>query len=282
MKRISLIIASLGVCFLSCGQTPRQSNANNMEQLQEIKQVNNQKTENKMKIEIWSDVMCPFCYIGKKKFETALAQFADKGHVEVEWKSFQLMPDLKPVPGKSLDDILVETKGMDRGQAKAMNARVTQIAKQVGLEYNLEKSIPANTFNAHRFTHFAKAHGKQGEAEEALFRAYFTDSRNIGDYAVLIELGKGIGLDTEALKTALENGSYADDVRKDIHEAQQIGVSGVPFFVFDRKQAVSGAQEPAAFLQVLESSFAEWRKNNPETKLNVIDGQVCTTDGQCD
>ncbi|WP_298648908.1 DsbA family oxidoreductase [uncultured Proteiniphilum sp.] len=234
-----------------------------------------------MKIEIWSDVICPFCYIGKRKFETALAQFADKEHIEVEWKSFQLMPDLNPIPGKSLDDILVETKGMSRGQAEAMNARVTQIAKKIGLVYNLEKSIPANTFNAHRFTHFAKTQGKQGEAEEALFKAYFTDSRDIGDYAVLIELGKEIGLDTEALKTALENGSYADAVRKDIDEAQQLGVNGVPFFVFDRKQAVSGAQEPATFLQVLEGSFAEWRKNNPETKLNVIDGQACSTDGQC-
>ncbi|WP_257669831.1 DsbA family oxidoreductase [Parapedobacter tibetensis] len=234
-----------------------------------------------MKIEVWSDVMCPFCYIGKRKFETALAQFPYKGNIQVEWKSFQLMPDLETSPGKNLNEFLAEHKGISMEQATSMNNHVIQLAKQIGLDYNLDRSIPANSFNAHRFTHFAKQYGKQNEAEELLFRSYFTDGENIDDHATLIQLGIEIGLDAAALKTALENGSYVDDVRKDIQEAQQIGVRGVPFFVFDRKYAVSGAQESQTFLETLEKAYTSWRKENPETSLDIIDGESCSPEGEC-
>lgn len=280
MKKLYLFVACMSFLMGSCGQeTQLDHNTSGPEK--EMIDVTNKKAGIKMKVEIWSDVMCPFCYIGKRKFEMALEQFSGKEHIEIEWKSFQLMPELKAIPGKSINDILSETKGMSPGQAAAMNEQVTQVAKKVGLEYHLDKSIPANTFNAHRFTHFAKANGKQIEAEEALFRAYFTEGKNIDDYPTLLRLGKEIGLDEAGLKAALEGGSYADEVKQDIYEAQQIGVRGVPFFVFDRKQAISGAQEPSTFLQVLETTFSEWRKNNPETKLNVIDGQSCTPEGEC-
>lgn len=242
----------------------------------------NQKTENKMKVEIWSDVMCPFCYIGKQKFETALNQFADKNNIEIEWKSFQLMPELEKGVVNDLEKILVEKRGIDPAQAKAMNVQVAQMGKQVGLEFNLDRTLAVNTFDAHRFLHFAKTHGKQDEAEDILFRSYFTEGKNIGDFTTLIQLGASIGLDATALKTALENNSYADEVRADINEAQQVGVRGVPFFVFNRKHAVSGAQDPQTFLQTLEKSFSEWRKDNPETTLKIIEGQVCTPDGKCD
>jgi len=234
-----------------------------------------------MKIEIWSDVMCPFCYIGKRKFETALARFPHKDKVQVEWKSFQLAPELKTTPGQNINDFLAEHKGISREQAASMNNQVSQLAEQVGLVYNLDKSIPANTFNAHQFTHFAKRYGKQNEAEEILFRSYFTDGKNIDDYQTLIQLGAEIGLDTEALKTALENGSFASNVMKDTYEAQQVGARGVPFFVFDRKSAISGAHESHTFLQTLENAYAEWQKLNPETSLEVIDGQSCTPESEC-
>lgn len=162
-----------------------------------------------------------------------------------------------------------------------MNDQVTQMAAQVGLVYDFDKSVIANSFNAHRFAHFAKAHHKQDEAEELLFKAYFTDGKNIDDYDILIQLGTEIGLDANALKSALESGQYANDVKADIAEAQQVGVRGVPFFVFDRKYAVSGAQDSAAFLQTLETSFAEWRKVNPATDLKVMEAAVCTPDGEC-
>ena len=127
-----------------------------------------------------------------------------------------------------------------------------------------EFSIVTNSFNAHRFTHFAKQYGKQNEAEEALFHAHFTGGKNIDDYAVLTQLGTAIGLDAATLKTALESGSYTVDVKADMEEAQEVGVRGVPFFVFNRKFAVSGAQDSSVFLQVLEKSFAEWE----QTKQN--------------
>lgn len=225
--------------------------------------------------------MCPFCYIGKRKFEAALDQFSHKENVQLVWKSFQLTPDLKTQPNKSIHQFLSEHKGMSIEQATAMNDHVTQMASQVGLIYNFDKSIVANSFNAHRFIHFAKQHGKQDEAEELLFRSYFTDGKNIDDYPTLIQLGAETGLDTVALKAALENGSYADDVKADIREAQQLGVTGVPFFVFDRKYAISGAQESRAFLEALTKSFDEWSKQNPEVQLEIIEGQSCKPGGEC-
>jgi predicted DsbA family dithiol-disulfide isomerase len=237
--------------------------------------------ENKMKIEIWSDVVCPFCYIGKRKFESALAQFPDKDKVQLVWKSFQLAPELKTQPEKNINQFLSEHKGVSVAQAKRMNDQVTQLARQVGLTYNFDRSIVANTFHAHRFSHFAKLHNKQNEAEEILFRSYFTDGKNIDDYQTIIELGKEIGLDDQALKEALENGSYADNVRTDIGEAMQVGVRSVPFFAFNRKYAVSGAQESTAFLGALQKSFDEWRTTNLESHLEVTDGLSCDTDGDC-
>jgi len=238
-------------------------------------------TKNKMQIEIWSDVMCPFCYIGKRKFEAALNQFPDKQNVELIWKSFQLAPDMKTDTSKNINQYLALHKGITLQEAKAMNDRVTQMAAKVGLVYNFDKAIVANSFNAHRFSHFAKQNGKQNEAEEQLFKAYFTDGKNTDDFLTLIQLGEEIGLDTVALKKALESNMYADEVKADIHEARKVGVRGVPFFVFDRKYAVSGAQETQVFLQTLEKSYNEWLKEHPLTTLDIIEGQTCMPGEEC-
>ncbi|MBG6234151.1 putative DsbA family dithiol-disulfide isomerase [Pedobacter sp. CAN_A7] len=211
----------------------------------------------KMQIEIWSDVMCPFCYIGKRKFESALAQFPENQNIQVIWKSYQLSPDMVTDPNKNINQYLAEHKGMSIDEAKGLNDQVTQMAADVGLEYNLDQSVVANSFDAHRFTHFAKQYDKQLEAEEKLFQAYFTDGKNIDDYATLIQLGTEIGLDATLLELALNNGSYADEVRSDIYEAQQVGVRGVPFFVIDRKYAISGAQDSKTFFQALEQAYNE-------------------------
>lgn len=235
----------------------------------------------KMKVEIWSDVICPFCYIGKAKFEAALADFANKRDIEIEWKSFQIMPDLPTQVGRSIDDVLVEKKRISLDEAKKLNGYATQMAKQIGLDYHFEKAIPANTLKAHQFQHFAKVNGKGNEAEELMFKAYFTDGKNIDDINTLTELGKTIGLDAEALRKALEDKSYLNAVKHDINEAKQIGVNGVPFFVFNRKYAVSGAQDPTSFLNVLQTSFGEWRTENPITNLEIIEGAVCKPDGTC-
>jgi predicted DsbA family dithiol-disulfide isomerase len=210
-----------------------------------------------MKIEIWSDVMCPFCYIGKRKFEAALEQFENKANVEVVWKSFQLNPDMKTDPAKNITEYLAEIKGWSIQQAKEMNAHVTNMAKEVGLHYDFDKAIVANSFDAHRLIQLAKKHGKGDEAEEQLFKAYFTEGKNTDDHSTLIEIGISIGLNEIEVKQVLASDQFADDVRKDIIEAQQIGVRGVPFFVVDRKYGVSGAQPTEVFLETLTKAWAE-------------------------
>jgi predicted DsbA family dithiol-disulfide isomerase len=210
-----------------------------------------------MKIEIWSDVMCPFCYIGKRKFEAALEQFENKANVEVVWKSFQLNPDMKTDPAKNITEYLAEIKGWSIQQAKEMNAHVTNMAKEVGLHYDFDKAIVANSFDAHRLIQLAKKHGKGDEAEEQLFKAYFTEGKNTDDHSTLIEIGIYIGLNEIEVKQVLASDQFADDVRKDIIEAQQIGVRGVPFFVVDRKYGVSGAQPTEVFLETLTKAWAE-------------------------
>ena len=236
-----------------------------------------------MKIEIWSDIMCPFCYIGKRKFEHALEQFEKNNPIIIEWKSFQLMPGLKTDPVRKSDEFLAEEKGVTIDHARAMNAHASQMAKDVGLVFDFDKAIPANTFNAHRLIHMAKAHGKQHEAEEVLFRSYFTDGQNLDDIETLTSIVEYILLNANDVRAALKSDKFADDVRNDIYEAQQIGVRGVPFFVFDRKYAVSGAQPSDVFIQVLDKSFSEWRKENPTINLEVTtDGSACAADGRCD
>jgi predicted DsbA family dithiol-disulfide isomerase len=216
--------------------------------------------ENKMKVEIWSDVMCPFCYIGKRKFESALNQFSEKENIEIEWKSFQLNPDLKTEPNKNINQSLADSKRWTLDYAKQMTAHVTGLASKAGLTYNFDKAVVANSFDAHRFSHLAKKYNKQNEAEEQLFKAYFTDGKNTADKNVLLELGKEIGLDETEIKKVLDSNEYADEVRHDIYEAQQVGVRGVPFFVINRKYAVSGAQESDVFLEVLNKSWSVFER----------------------
>ncbi|HMQ50359.1 MAG TPA: DsbA family oxidoreductase [Saprospiraceae bacterium] len=205
-----------------------------------------------MTVEIWSDVVCPFCYIGKRRFEQALKQLKAGERVEVIWRSYQLDPELESNPALNALQSLAERKGWSLEQASEAVQYVTEMAEEEGLEYRYDKTVVANTFDAHRFAHFAKQQGKQSEAEERLFAAYFTEGKNIADYEVLAEIAGAIGLDTVAVKEALASGAYAEEVKQDVSLARQFGVRGVPYFVFDRKYAVSGAQETAMFVQALE------------------------------
>ncbi len=214
-----------------------------------------------MKVEIWSDVMCPFCYIGKRKFENALEQFAHKDEVEVVWKSFQLNPDMKTEEGKNINQYLAEAKGWSIEKAKEMNDHVSGIAKDIGLTYHLDKAVVANSFDAHRFSHLAKKYGKQNDAEEKLFEAYFTDGKNTADHQTLVQLGSEIGMDATEISTVLSSDEFTDEVNQDIYEAQQVGVRGVPFFVLGEKYAISGAQESSTFLQALNKTWEEISSN---------------------
>jgi len=208
-----------------------------------------------MKVEIWSDVMCPFCYIGKRRFEMALEQFPHKDDVEIIWKSFQLNPNMETDPRKNINEYLAEHKGISLEQAKMMNDRVTDMAREVGLQYDFDKAIVANSFDAHRLSHFAKQFGKQNEMEERLFKAYFSEGKNTADHETLVQLAADAGLDAVKTRTMLSENDFSDDVEQDIYEAQQVGARGVPFFVFDNSYAVSGAQPAQLFLQVLNKVF---------------------------
>jgi predicted DsbA family dithiol-disulfide isomerase len=234
-----------------------------------------------MKVEIWSDVMCPFCYIGKRRFEDALQHFAHKDEIEVEWKSFQLNPNMKTDPSININQYLADVKGWNLDYAQQMNNHVTEMAAQVGLTYDFDKAVVANSFNAHRLSHLAKKHGLGEAAEEALFKAYFTEGKNIDDKAVLTELGTSIGLNAEDVEDTLDSNDFADAVRYDIAEAQQLGIQGVPFFVMNNKYGVSGAQAVPVFSETLEKSFGEWQQENSKPKLTIIEGESCTPDGDC-
>lgn len=235
-----------------------------------------------MKVEIWSDIMCPFCYIGKRNFEAALTEFSDRENIEIEWKSFQLDPTIPEVAAESHEEYLVKRKGMSREQVKGMLAHVTKMASEAGLEYNLDRSVMVNSQKAHQLIQFAKSKGLGNEAEERLFKAFFTEGKNIADIETLTQLGKEIGLDEKELPTAFTDEQYKYQMAQDIQEARNIGVQGVPFFVFDRKYGVSGAQPSQAFEETLKRSFTEWRKENPEIKLEMTQGQQCTVDGKCE
>jgi predicted DsbA family dithiol-disulfide isomerase len=233
-----------------------------------------------MKVEIWSDVMCPFCYIGKRRFEQALESFEQKSEVEIEWKSFQLNPDMVTDPNTKIDQYLARIKGWSLSHAREMNAHVTQMAAEVGLTYNFDKAIVANSFKAHRYSHLAKKRGLGVQAEEQLFKAYFTDGENIDDDDTLLEMGKRLGLDESEVRQTLASSDFADDVRFDISEAQQLGIRGVPFFVLNNKYGISGAQAAPVFEQTLQKAFTEWRQDNP-VLTEVIEGDTCGPDGNC-
>lgn len=206
-----------------------------------------------MKIEIWSDIMCPFCYIGKRHLETALKAFPDE-QVEIEWKSFQLDPGIVPQPDKNVYEYLAERKGMSVEDSKQMHAGVVARAAAVGLDYHFEKAVISNSFTAHRLIQLAKTKGFGDVMEETFFKAYFTDGRDLNDNATLMELSVVAGLNALDVKDVLENEElFAQAVNSDIGEAQQIGVRGVPFFVFDRKYAISGAQPVEHFEETIKT-----------------------------
>lgn len=205
-----------------------------------------------MQVEIWSDIMCPFCYIGKRKFEAALEKFPKKNEVEIIWKSYQLDPNIKEQPGKDIYSYLAEAKGQSLEWSKKMHENVVNMAKSVGLEYNFDKAVIANSFDAHRVIQFAKKHGLGDALEERLFKAYFTEGKNFADHETLAAIGEEVGLDRKEILSLLNSNDLADNVHSDIEEGMRLGLRGVPFFVFNRKIGVSGAQESAVFLQALE------------------------------
>ncbi|NUU05339.1 DsbA family oxidoreductase [Leifsonia sp. C5G2] len=213
-----------------------------------------------IKIDVWSDIACPWCYIGKRKFEAGSGLFSGAGEgraVEVEYHSFELSPDTPVDFDGSEVDFLAGHKGLPAGQVQQMLERVTGIASSVGLDYDFEHLKHTNTVKAHELLHFAKANGKQLELAERLFRAYFVEGRHVGRIEDLADLAAEVGLDRAEAVAALQSNQYLTDVRADQSTAIEYGINGVPFFVIEGKYGVSGAQDAQTFAQVLEQVWSE-------------------------
>ncbi|MBP1163929.1 putative DsbA family dithiol-disulfide isomerase [Chryseobacterium sp. PvR013] len=230
-----------------------------------------------MKIEIWSDVMCPFCYIGKNNFEQALSKLPFKDEVEVEWKSFQLDPTLDPKETQDTIQYFREKKGVAEAQATQMLGQVRQMGKGAGIDFNFGKTLITNTFSAHKLLHLAKKHNKANEMEEALFIAHFIDGKNVGDRDVLVGLAEHLGIDKDEAIQAVTTDQLDYEVNQDIQEARNNGVSGVPFFVLNGKYAVSGAQPVEVFENALQQTYKE--TVSPFKDLSGGSGASCDADG---
>ena len=235
-----------------------------------------------MKIEIWSDVVCPFCYIGKRKMEKALEKFPFKDQVEIEWKSFQLNPDQVTDPTLSTLKHLSQSKGWTMSQTRQITSNVVEMAKVESLTFDFDKAVVANTNRAHQLIHLAKEIGQQNQMKELLLQSYFTEGKNVDDLDTLVTLGQKVGLEKDRILEALNSNEFSSAVDEDIYESRMIGVRGVPFFVMDRKFGISGAQPDEVFDQTLEKAWTEFAKNNPILDLQGnTDGQACDTDGNC-
>lgn len=229
-----------------------------------------------MNVEIWSDIVCPWCYVGKRRFEAALEKFEHKADVDLRWRSFELDPgaprDHEGDPVRRLAD----KYGISVAQAKANNDRLTSLAAAEGLEYHLDQTRSGNSFDAHRLLHLAADNGLQDVLKERLMCGYFTESEPVGDHETLLRLAKDAGLDESEARDVLESDRYADDVRADEEQAAAYGISGVPFFVIDQRYGVSGAQPSEVLLEVLRKA---WADANPLTIVTGASGGDASCEG---
>lgn len=233
-----------------------------------------------MKIEIWSDVACPWCYIGKKRFEKALSQFRHADKIDVEWKSFLLNPSQTTDPTISLASYLANHKGMPEEQVQHMMQTTANTGKLEAINFNFDGVVPANTVRAHALLQLAKDKGSGAQLKQHLFHAYFTENKNLDDPKELFRLGGLVGLSEEEIREALTSDAPFRKVERDLKEANALGIQGVPFFVIDRKYGISGAQETPALLQALEKAYGEYIHKKGQD-LEISEGDSCDTEGHC-
>ena len=210
-----------------------------------------------MKVEIWSDVVCPWCYIGKRRFETALGAFDGRDEVEVQWRSFQLNPDQPRGVRTTHDEYLATKLRTSVDQVHEMNARVVGLAAAEGLRYDFERYQVINTFDAHRVAHLGKAHGLDDQVQERFLSAQLEQGEVLDDVETLVRLGEELGLPAGEIREVLGGDAYTAEVQADIDEGHALGINGVPFFVIDRRYGISGAQPAELFLQALTQAKAE-------------------------
>jgi predicted DsbA family dithiol-disulfide isomerase len=229
-----------------------------------------------VKVEIWSDIACPWCYIGKRRFEAALAAFPHRDAVEVQWRSYQLDPTLPDHHDGTELDYLVDRKGLSRDQVVRMFEQVTAIAADEGLTYDFPSVVVANSFAGHELLHLARARGAGDRVKEALLSAHFEHGEDIGDREVLVRIGVEAGLDADEIARDLASHTWRDSVVADITAASSLGIRGVPFFVLDEKYGISGAQPTELFTQALEQA---WRESRPLVMVSPTTG--ASTDAAC-
>lgn len=227
-----------------------------------------------MQVEIWSDVVCPWCYVGKRRFESALGRFAHADAVAVTWRSYELDPAAPPQRSVSAVAHLAAKYGVTQAEAQRMHDRMTAVAADEGLAFRLDRARGGNTFDAHRLLHLARDRGLQGALKERLLSAYLTEGAAIGDRAVLAQIAADAGLDGAEARAVLASDAYADAVRRDQSDARALGISSVPFFVVDRAYGTSGAQPPETLLDLLEQVWA----NSPVSAATGPAGDACDED----
>ena len=214
-----------------------------------------------LRVEIWSDVACPWCYIGRRRFAAALERFPHREHVDVRWRSYQLSPEAEVGSDETEAQMLARTKDLPLEAVHEMFAHVTRVAASVGLAYDFDRVRPANTFDAHRLIHLARRHGPAtaDRAVEALMSAHFEQGLAVDDREVLVWIGAEVGLEADDVRRALAGDDGAAEVAADLDEGRVVRVSGVPFFVLDRRLGVSGAQPTELFTEALERAWSASR-----------------------
>lgn len=230
-----------------------------------------------MKVDIWSDIVCPYCYIGDTQFKKALGSFKHAQDVEIVYHSFELMPDAPKEPSGSAAEYLASKKGMPLAAMEQAFKHIRETSAAEELTMNMDKTKIVNTFDGHRLIHYATSQGKQHAAVKALHEAYFTDGANVADSTILLEIAKKIGLDSRETERILRSNEYKKEVNADIERAKAIGVQGVPFFMINDRYGISGAQGVDTFTKVLQKA---WHEANPLQIIGGEDGAVCK-DGVC-
>jgi predicted DsbA family dithiol-disulfide isomerase len=233
-----------------------------------------------MLVEIWSDIVCPFCYIGKKRFNQALRMFPHRQQVEVVWRSFQLNPEQRSHPGMHINDYLAKIKGWSPEEAKERHQHVTEMGKAHDIDFRFDKVVVGNSFDAHRLHHYADSQGRGKEMLARLFRGYFNEGRDIADRKVLSKLAADAGLDSNETLAVLQTDGFTREVAKDVTEARSLGIRGVPFFYINRRYSISGAQTPSEFLAAFEKVWSEQPRDNEVSE--PLDGSTCGPEGECD
>lgn len=237
-----------------------------------------------MKIEIWSDIACPYCYIGKRRFENVLNQFEHKDQIEVVWRSYELDPSLPKSP-LGISHYAYHAKGQNRTEddVKKTTQQIEQLGQAIGLEYNFDKIVTTNTSDALRLVKIAKKYGKADDAEELLLKAYFTDGKSVSDRNVLLDIARELNISTDEVNDTLDSDLFVQEIKDDIEFSEtQLKLNYIPFYLFNQKDIIQGVIEDSTYLDVLRKSFDDWKKNGTGSNDgDTISGKACSIDGVC-